>query len=137
MTHSKTLITVLFLSILQNRWSEIFAQKIETIPAGRDQIVRVETALNHLTVIELSEPIVMVAAGSPAFKIERRENKVFVQPLEEGASTNLFIWTAAHRYSYELAPAENLTATHFAIDHPGPTSTAHEEKANADTDPTK
>ena len=46
--------------------------------------MRVETALNHLTIIELSEPITMVAAGSPAFKIERRENKVFIQPLEEG-----------------------------------------------------
>ena len=61
------------------------AQKIETTQANRDGILRVETALNHLTVIEVPEPITMVAAGSPAFKIERRENKVFIQPLRRRA----------------------------------------------------
>lgn len=103
------------------------AQKIEVSPANPDRIVRVETALNHLTVIEVPEAITTVATGSSAFKIERRENKVFVQPLEEGESTNLFIWTAAHRYSYELAPAGSVTAMHFAVDHKESASTASED----------
>jgi type IV secretory pathway VirB9-like protein len=53
--------------------------------------------MNHLTVIELAEPVTLAAAGSPSFKIERRENKVFIQPLEEAASTNLFVWTTSER----------------------------------------
>ena len=69
------------------------AQRIETQFPDRARVTRVETAMNHLTVIELAEPVTLAAAGSPLFKIERRENKVFIQPLEEGASTNLFVWT--------------------------------------------
>ena len=59
-----------------------WAQKIEIQKPDRNQIVRVQTALNHLTVIEVGETVTTVAAGSPAFKIEWRENKVFVQPTE-------------------------------------------------------
>ncbi len=61
------------------------AQKIGTESLNRDRIVQVHTALNHLTVIEVGEPVVTVVAGSPAFKVEWRDNKVFVEdrsPLE-------------------------------------------------------
>src|SRR5438552_3922297 len=65
------------------------------------QIIQVRTALNHLTLIEMDEPVTEVAAGSPAFRIERRGNKVFIQPLQEGAATNLFIWTTSYeRFNY-------------------------------------
>jgi hypothetical protein len=94
-----------------------FAQTIETSQPERGKITRVVTALNHLTVIEVAEPVTMVAAGSPSFKIERRDNKVFIQPLEEGQSTNLFIWTPTTRYAYELEPAGTISGMHFAIDH--------------------
>ena len=127
----QTLILALCLWILGSSHCNILAQKIEVAPASCDRIVRVETALNHLTVIEVPEAITTVAAGSPAFKIERRENKVFVQPLEEGESTNLFIWTASHRYSYELAPAGSVGAMHFAVDHRESTA-AHGEDSPAE-----
>src|SRR6476619_3883337 len=67
-------------------------QRIETQYPDRAKVTRIETAMNHLTVIELTEPVTLAAAGSPSYKIERRDNKVFIQPLEEGASTNLFVW---------------------------------------------
>jgi hypothetical protein len=57
-----------------------------------------------------------VADGSSSYKIEWRENKVFVQPLDPGATTNLFIWTASGRQSYELVPAQSVQDTQFAID---------------------
>jgi type IV secretory pathway VirB9-like protein len=79
-------------------------QRIETQYPDREKVTRVETAMNHLTVIELAEAVTLAAAGSPLFKIERRENKVFIQPLEEGASTNLFVWTGSGRWNYELVP---------------------------------
>jgi hypothetical protein len=92
------------------------AQRIETQFPDHTKITQVETAMNHLTVIELAEPVTLAAAGSPSFNIERRDNKVFIQPLEEGATTNLFVWTASGRWSYELVPAASPATMHFAID---------------------
>src|SRR6516162_9526601 len=91
-------------------------QRIETQYPDRAKVTRVETAINHLTIIELAEPVTLAAAGSPSFKIERRDNKVFIQPLEEGISTNLFVWTARGRSNYELVPATSVETMHFAVD---------------------
>lgn len=105
------------------------AQKIETETSDRTRIVHLKTALNHLTVIEVAEPVVQVAAGSPSFKVEWRENKVFVQPTEADAATNLFIWTANQRLNYELEPASTVTDMDFAVDqtpvHVGPLKPAN------------
>lgn len=100
--------------------SPVPAQKIETQVAGGVAITRVQTALNHLTVIQLSEPVLSVAAGSQAFKVEWRENKVFIEPTEPNASTNLFIWTKSGRLNYELDPAGTVAQMDFAIDQPAP-----------------
>lgn len=97
-----------------------WAQRIETEAPNRDRIVQVHTALNHLTVIEVGEPVVTVVTGSSAFKVEWRENKVFVEPKEPNVSTNLFIWTASSRLNYELEPAGPVENMDFAIDHPKP-----------------
>lgn len=94
-----------------------YGQKIESQKPDRTRITRVETALNHLTVIELGDAVEQVAAGSTSYKVEWRGNKVFVQPLEPDAETNLFIWTrSGTRLSYELAPAGAVEKMHFAID---------------------
>jgi hypothetical protein len=93
-----------------------FGQKIETQKPDRNRITRLGTTQNHLSVIELGESVTQVAAGSSSFKIEWRENKVFIQPLEPDATTNLFIWTASGRLSYELVPAGSVEQMHFAID---------------------
>ena len=93
-----------------------FGQKIETQKPDRNKITRLGTTPNHLSVIELGEPVTRVAAGSSSFKIEWRENTVFIQPLEPDATTNLFIWTASGRLSYELVPAGSVEQMHFAID---------------------
>jgi hypothetical protein len=93
-----------------------FGQRIETQKADRLRITRVATTPNHLTVLEFNEPVKEVAVGSSNFKVEWRENKVFVQPLEPDGATNLFIWTASGRQSYELVPARAVAEMHFAID---------------------
>src|SRR3974390_1097482 len=92
------------------------AQKIGTEAGDRTKIVHLKTALNHLTVIEVAEPVLEVATGSPAFKVEWRENKVFFQPNEAEAATNLFIWTASQRLNYELEPAGPVNEMDFAVD---------------------
>src|SRR5438128_12665429 len=104
----QTMATTLLMLILA-----VPLQRIETQYPDRAKVTRVETAMNHLTVIELSEPVTLAAAGSPSFKIERRENKVFIQPLEEGVTTNLFVWTTSGRCNYELVPAASVDTMHF------------------------
>ncbi len=99
----------------------LWAQKIETATPNRDRVVPIHTALDHLTVIEVGEPVVTVATGSAAFKVEWRDNKVFVEPTEPGVSTNLFIWTASSRMNYELESAGEVGMMDFAIDYPKPT----------------
>ena len=97
--------------------SGLLAQKLETQPSDTKKVVRVETAADHLTVIEAAEPVTMVAVGNQgAFTVERRENKVFIKPVEEGATTNLFVWTTAGRFAYELVPASSVEQMHFVID---------------------
>jgi len=94
----------------------LVAQKIQSETTDRNRIVHLQTALNHLTIIEVNEPVTMVAAGSPSFKVEWKENKVFVQPTEAEVATNLFIWTASERLNYELEPAGAVNRMDFAID---------------------
>ena len=112
----KTIVFTIAIALAAN------AQKIETEKSDSHKVIRVETAPNHLSVIELAEPVIEVAAGSSSYKIEWRGNKVFVQPLDPEATTNLFIWTASGRLSYELVPAPSVAEMHFAIDQePSPT----------------
>ena len=121
----------LTLIILAATVTPAVTQKIGTETSDRNRIVHLKTALNHLTVIEVGEPVVEVAAGSPSFKVEWRENKVFVQPTEADAATNLFIWTATQRLNYELEPAGSVETMDFAVDQ-APAHTAEAVKP-ADT----
>ena len=78
---------------------------------SQSQIRHIETSLNHLTVLEFGESVTTLAIADPdSFEIERHEDKVFVKPLREGVSTNLFVWTASRELSYELDPAGQLAA---------------------------
>lgn len=97
-----------------------WAQKVEIEKPDRETIIHVHTALNHLTVLEMTEPVGAVAVGSTAFKVEWRENKVFIEPTEPEVATNLFVWTSAGRFNYELDPAGEVSQMVFAIDQPAP-----------------
>lgn len=98
--------------------SSLPAQKLETQPPDTTKVIRVETARDHLTVIDVGDPVTMVAVGNQnAYMVERRENKVFIRPAEDDARTNLFIWTRQGRFAYELVPTAGVDRMHFAIDH--------------------
>src|SRR6185437_11124520 len=78
---------------------------------SQSQIRHVETSLNHLTVLEFGEPVTTLAIADPdSFQVERHDDKVFVKPLKDGVSTNLFVWTPSRELSYELDPAGQLAA---------------------------
>ena len=84
----KRLWTILIIAVLVTATMPALAQKIETETSDHNQILHLKTALNHLTVIELREPVIQVATGSQSFKVEWRENRVFVQPTEPDASSS-------------------------------------------------
>jgi len=92
----------------------------ETDTPSPNAVVRVATALNHLTVLEFHEPVAMAAAGSSDFQIEREANKVFVKPIKPGAATDLFVWTASRRFAYELEISQEVKDMNFAIDSAQP-----------------
>jgi hypothetical protein len=94
--------------IAQSQPAETLSKPIE--------VVHVATAFEHLTVLEYREPVVMVAIGSNAFQIERHEDKVFIKPLKDGVSTDLFVWTASRRFNYELEAPGQVKNMNFAID---------------------
>lgn len=75
----------------------------------QDQIRHIKTSLNHMTVLEFGEPVSTLAIADPdGFQIERHDDKVFIKPLRDGVSTNLFVWTRTRELSYELDPAGQL-----------------------------
>ncbi|MGB6875399.1 MAG: hypothetical protein WBD87_05140 [Candidatus Acidiferrales bacterium] len=117
-----------------------WGQKVEVEKPDRGKIIHVQTALNHLTVLEMSEPVSTVAVGSSAFRVEWRGNKVFIEPIEPDVSTNLFVWTPAGRFNYELDPAGVVPEMVFAIDQPTPdppkvTASANRGSESADPSP--
>jgi hypothetical protein len=87
-----------------------------TVASPRNEVIHVATALDHLTVLEFGEPVTMAATGSPAFQIERHEDKVFIKPLKSGVSTDLFVWTASRRFTYELEPPGEVKNMNFEVD---------------------
>lgn len=81
-----------------------------------NQVQHIETSLNHLTVIDLGEPVLTLAIADPdAFQIERHDDKVFLKPLREGVSTNLFVWTASRQLTYEIDPAGDLAKMNVIV----------------------
>ena len=100
------------------------AQRIETGTDSPDRVVKVQTAMNHITLIQAPGDITNTAIGSKAFQVERKGNLLLIQPLEEGAATNLFVWVGDRRFNYELLPPVNDAGRmDFAIDYRRPTST--------------
>ncbi|MBN9618055.1 MAG: hypothetical protein BGO25_08365 [Acidobacteriales bacterium 59-55] len=83
---------------------------------SQSQIRHIGTSLNHLTVLDFGEPVTTLAVADPdSFQVERHDDKVFIKPLREGVSTNLFVWTASRQISYELDPAGPLATMDVLI----------------------
>jgi hypothetical protein len=94
---------------------------VSVLPAGAqttnfNQVQHIQTAMDHLTAVDLGEPVVDLAvADRDAFQIEQHDNKVFIMPLREGVATNLFIWTASRQLDYEIDPAGDLAKMNVLI----------------------
>jgi hypothetical protein len=107
-------------------------------------VVRVGTSLNHVSVIELPEPVDNAVVGSEMVHMEYRGNTVLVEPLKPGISTDLFVWTAHSRTTYEILPAGTDSTMSYAISQvypapppppPGPTPAEAERSRDSVFDP--
>ena len=81
-----------------------------------ERITRVSTALNHISIVQFSEPIVSAAIGSEAVRMEYYDNRVLIQPLKAGVDTNLFVWTENFRRTYEILPAGDVATMSYLVD---------------------
>ena len=105
---------------------------------SQTQVRHVETSLNHLTVLEFGEPVTTLAIGDQdSFQIERNGDKVCIKPLQDGVSTNLFVWTATRELSYELDPAGQVAQMDVLVraePNPAPQSAKLTSAAPSDAD---
>lgn len=103
---------------------------------SQTQVRHVETSLNHLTVLEFDEPVTTLAIGDQDnFQVERNGDKVFIKPLQDGVSTNLFVWTATRELSYELDPAGQVSQMDVLVRaQPKPASQASKVTSVAPSD---
>ena len=92
------------------------AQTITHQPINPNAVTPVATALNHLSLIELPEPITRAAVGSDDIRIEWHGNTVALKPIRQGQSTNLFVWTEHTQSTYEILPPGEVTSASFVID---------------------
>ena len=92
------------------------AQTITHQQVNSNVVTPVATALNHLSLIELPEPITRAAVGSDDIRIEWHGNTVALKPIRQGQSTNLFVWTEHTQSTYEILPPGDLKNASFVID---------------------
>lgn len=92
------------------------AQNVVHQAVRPDQVIPIQTALNHISIIMLPEKIVRVAAGSEAMQIEWHENNVFIKPLQGGQATDLMVWTEHQFSAYELEAPGDVKQMTFVFD---------------------
>ena len=100
------------------------ATHIATEVIQPDKVTRVATALNHITIIELPEPVVSLSIGSDSIRVEYHDNRVLIKPTKPNVSTNLFVWTATSHSVYEILPAGDPTAMSYMLDRVFPVAAA-------------
>jgi len=108
----------------------------EVIQSGK--VTRVATALNHITIIELPEPVVSYSVGSDSIRVEYHDNRVLIKPTKPNVSTNLFVWTATSHTVYEILPAGDPATMSYVLDQvfpmPPPTHEPSREEVEKQTD---
>jgi hypothetical protein len=94
--------------------------------------------LNHITIIELPEPVVSYSIGSDSIRVEYHDNRVLLKPTKPNVSTNLFVWTATSHSVYEILPSGDPATMSYVLDQvfpvPPPTPEPSHEEVEKQTD---
>jgi hypothetical protein len=81
-----------------------------------NKVERIATSLNHVTIIQLPEPVVSISVGSTLIRVEYHDNRVLIEPTKPNVSTNLFVWTANSNSVYEILPAGDAANMSYVLD---------------------
>lgn len=119
-------------------------QPIRTHIISSERVEQLATSLDHISVIQLPEPVVNAAIGSDLIHMEFRGNTVLIEPTQPGVRTDLFVWTAHSQMAYEILPAAEASGLSYAIREtypppppppPGPTPEQAQTERDESSDP--
>ncbi len=80
----------------------------------------IATALHHVSVVQVPEPVENVALGTPMVHVEWNGNKVLIQPQKPGIDTNMVVFTRRTTYLYEIAAAAEPTGMSYLVKESAP-----------------
>ncbi|MGC9292968.1 MAG: hypothetical protein ACP5EP_09655 [Acidobacteriaceae bacterium] len=81
------------------------AQTVTTHTIAVGQVEKIATALHHISIISLPEPVRSAAIGSDMVQMQWNGNQVLIEPLQEGVDTDLFVFIGHSSLTYEILPA--------------------------------
>lgn len=119
-------------------------QPITTKIVNPSAVFQIGTALNHISEIHMPGTIIDASIGSAYVRMQYQGNVVLIEPLKAGISTNLFIWTANTRATFEILPASAKSKLTYDFNliyppppppAPGPTPAQAERDRDATYDP--
>jgi hypothetical protein len=96
--------------------SSVADSHISTEEIQPGKVERVATSLNHVSIIQLPEPVVSISIGSNLVRVEYHDNRVLIEPTKPNVSTNLFVWTATSHSVYEIMPAGDPGKMSYMLD---------------------
>lgn len=76
-------------------------------PAARAEthVEVISTALGHVSVVQVPEPVENVALGSSQVHVEWHDRSILIEPEKPGIDTNMVVFTHSTTYLYEISAA--------------------------------
>ena len=113
--------------------------RLQTVDYAPDQVVTLQVAAGYQLTVELApdEQIENVALGdSAAWQVtaNRRGDRLFIKPLQQGVATNMTVITNARVYAVDLVPLSGATpdmAYTVRFNYPEPAEETGEDSADA------
>jgi hypothetical protein len=80
----------------------------------------IATALHHVSVVQVPEPVENVALGSAQVHVEWHGNNILIEPQRTGVDTNMVVFTHRTTYLYEIAAASEPGAMSWLVKENSP-----------------
>jgi len=86
-----------------------------TTAHAQTRVAVISTAMHHVTLVQVPEPVETVAVGSDMIHVEWHDNNILVEPRREGVTTNMVVFTRRTTYLYEIAAATEPNAMSWLV----------------------
>ena len=91
------------------------------LPAlAQTRVEVIATALHHVSVVQVPEPVENVALGTSMVHVEWHGNSVLIEPQKAGIDTNMVVFTHRTAYLYEIAAAAEPTKMSYLVRESAP-----------------